>query len=159
MSFANCDADELRRRFLKKVRKTARCWFWTGAVSTKKSGFQYGNFKFGPRYMGTHRAAYLLFIGPIPNGLCVLHRCDNTICVNPDHFFLGTKTDNNTDKVAKNRHPKGESHGAAKLHTSDVRRIREACSRGIPHRLLAIEFNVCRQTIGDIFNRRRWAHI
>lgn len=81
------------------------CWEWVGF----KNAAGYGRVKMsalgGNRAKGhlAHRVAWLLFKSPIPNGLCVLHRCDNRGCVNPDHLFLGTYQDNCDDMIAKNR--------------------------------------------------------
>lgn len=82
------------------------CWEWTGGVF-KDSG--YGKFNGGKGDDGkwvtayAHRASHELHIGPIPAGLSVLHRCDNRLCVNPDHLFLGTQRDNIHDMLAKGR--------------------------------------------------------
>lgn len=93
------------RLFLSKVqqRSPEECWLWTAAVT----GNGYGHFAVGPRigrrFIRAHRFAWKLFRGEIPNGLHVLHRCDNRLCCNPSHLFLGTNVDNVADKVAKNR--------------------------------------------------------
>jgi hypothetical protein len=92
-------------RFWAKVRKGDGCWEWQ--ASRNSSG--YGWFRFGPQGSrtptGAHRVSYVLTKGPIPEGMQVLHRCDNPPCVNPSHLFLGTNDDNHADKVAKGRHP------------------------------------------------------
>lgn len=89
--------------FWTKVRKGESCWEWQASVNS--SG--YGWFRFGEKRTptGAHRVAYVLANGPIPDGLQVLHRCDNPPCVNPTHLFLGTNGDNHADKLAKGRHP------------------------------------------------------
>lgn len=81
------------------------CWNWTGAVRPPRN---YGVLVVGSRTterrsVGAHRYSYETFVGPIPEGLCVCHRCDNPRCVNPDHLFLGTAKDNADDRDAKGR--------------------------------------------------------
>jgi hypothetical protein len=89
-------------RFCQKVawqKSNRMCWLWTGAVL--KSG--YGAFHVRGRCEKAHRASYLLFNGPIGK-LCVLHHCDNPLCVNPTHLFLGSPLDNSRDMILKKRH-------------------------------------------------------
>jgi hypothetical protein len=89
------------RRFLTCVEKKedTGCWVWRGY--TYVSG--YGGYFDGEKRRRAHRASWELANGPIPDGMLVLHRCDNRPCVNPDHLFLGTDSDNRRDCVAKNR--------------------------------------------------------
>ena len=77
------------------------CWEWQ--YSTNNIG--YGMFRWAKGIMRTaHRVSYEMFIGPIPKGMCVCHKCDNPKCVNPDHLWLGTVKQNMQDKVLKGRH-------------------------------------------------------
>ena len=75
------------------------CWIWLRG----SSGQDYGGLQYGSEWVRAHRASWLAFKGEIPEGLCVLHRCDTPACVNPDHLFLGTRKDNAIDKVKKGR--------------------------------------------------------
>lgn len=75
------------------------CWLWT--ASTKKNG--YGRFGIGRTPHLAHRCAWVLFVGPIPEGAYVCHRCDTPSCVNPDHLFIGTPKDNVRDMMTKGR--------------------------------------------------------
>lgn len=83
------------------------CWLWTGSVR----GYGYGQFWFNSRNRPTHRISWELAHGEIPDGLLVCHRCDNPICVNPKHLFLGTQQDNIDDKTRKGRQAIGDRNG------------------------------------------------
>lgn len=79
------------------------CWEWQGS----RYGFGYGRLYLGDgTRVKAHRFSYELFNGSVPRNLCVLHYCDNPICVRPDHLFLGTLSDNTQDMVSKGRHPR-----------------------------------------------------
>ena len=94
------DADT-QSRFWKKVQKTESCWNWIGGGR----GNGYGSFRFQGKTIDTHRISWMIHHGSIPEGLCVLHSCDNRRCTNPSHLFLGTKKVNHDDMVAKGRKP------------------------------------------------------
>jgi hypothetical protein len=143
-------------RFWSKVEKSDGCWNWT--AGTYVNG--YGIFKLDRRNWRAHRLSYKLKCGPIPDGMQVLHKCDNRLCVNPDHLFLGTNADNMADKVAKGReahygHP-GERQGQSKLTNDQVLAIRASSG---PHRDVAAEFGMSRSQVRDIRTRRAWKHI
>lgn len=87
------------KRFFEKVEKTDSCWNWTGAISSNG----YGSATFESRRISSHRLSWILCNGEIPNGLFVLHTCDNRKCVNPGHLFLGTQKDNMQDCYKKGR--------------------------------------------------------
>ncbi len=91
----------VERRFIGKVSKTGAdgCWVWM--ANTFRNG--YGGFTLNGKHTLAHRASWVIFNGEIPTGLQVLHKCDNSLCVNPDHLFLGTAADNIYDMVSKGR--------------------------------------------------------
>lgn len=78
------------------------CWIWTGAVNCERG---YGYFLFDGKPRLAHRASWAMHKGQIPDGMNVLHRCDIPSCVNPNHLFLGTLSDNMQDCAAKGRAP------------------------------------------------------
>lgn len=88
-------------RLWRRVRRTEACWLWTG--NTRHFG--YGVIRVdGGKQEATHRVSWRLHFGEIPDGMCVLHRCDVPACVRPDHLFLGDRAANNADMAAKRRH-------------------------------------------------------
>ena len=89
--------EKLRER---SVEMPNGCIEWVGGRSTRG----YGYVSVLGKSMKTHRAAWQIANGPIPEGLLICHKCDNPPCINPDHLFLGTYTDNNRDKAQKGRH-------------------------------------------------------
>src|SRR6187455_1405138 len=105
-----------------RVNPDTNCWEWTGHKLPKG----YGRIGKDGKLYQTHRLAYELARGPIPQGMHVCHHCDNPSCINPDHLFVGTNADNHADKIAKDRQakPRGIKNAAAKLNEADVRAIR-----------------------------------
>jgi hypothetical protein len=151
-------------RFWRFVKKTNTCWLWTGATTA----FGYGLINAGGRAGKTtraHRISYTLHVGPIPAGLCVLHRCDTPACVNPAHLFLGTYDDNNKDMKAKGRcdrlkRPKGEQHGCSVLTETEVRGLRALHATGLfTYKELGTRFGVSLQSAWRIAHYRNWKHV
>jgi hypothetical protein len=143
-------------RFLSRINKTDSCWLWIG---TKRHQNGYGCLEVDGKLVSAHRFSWLLYHGNIPNDLFVLHKCDNKICVNPDHLFLGTQDENNKDRARKNRSWRGigELSPAHKLTLEEVRNIRKDYNSGFySQRELARKYKVVQWTIGKIVNRITW---
>jgi hypothetical protein len=133
------------------------CWEWQGCINDNG----YGIFWYKV-VIRSHRFSYLLNKGPIENGLCVCHKCDNPSCVNPEHLFLGTQGENMKDMMTKGRAvaPKGENHSFAKLTESQVKEIREKYASGnYLQRQLCIEYNISQAAISAITRRKIWKDI
>ena len=143
-------------RFWMRIEKTHTCWIWKGG---KNRG--YGQIDVNNKLIYTHRFSWELHYGTIPNGLHVLHSCDNPSCVNPEHLFLGTHKDNMQDMVKKGRKAVilGEMWGHAKLSALDVIHIRELIARGEKQRVIAKDYGVRPATISLIHCRKNWKHI
>jgi hypothetical protein len=175
----------LDSRFWTKVRKTRGCWFWTATKNNMGYGlFQFAiNGKHGKRL--AHRLSYAATNGPIPDGLCVLHKCDTPACVKPAHLFCGTKKDNYADMVAKGRRvigwsnnlppvirgddhwmrkhpervPRGSEVGTAKLTEDDVRRIYTMRLKGLQRTVIARTIGIDQSVINDICHGTYWRHM
>lgn len=144
-------------RFNEKYEQVASgCWEWQ--AGKKSNG--YGQFTLNGKEERAHRAAYQLFVGPIPDGQQVLHKCDNPVCVNPDHLFLGTVQDNMRDKVVKRRQQKSINHPSCELSESDVLSIKKLLSEGgMMQKDIAATFQVSQSTVSDIKHGKRFAEV
>ena len=113
-------------------------------------------FDVGNKIKLTHRIAYERYVGEIPPGLCVCHRCDTPACVNPKHLFVGTIADNARDRDAKGRTVCGEAYWNTKLTLADVERLRALRSSGALFRELAQEFGISLRHAQNIIAGRKW---
>jgi hypothetical protein len=141
------------KRFWSKVQKTEGCWTWT-AYKTEKG---YGRLTRGrPSPIGAHVVSWILHNGPIVNGLCVLHRCDNPTCVNPAHLWLGSRGDNNKDRNDKGRSADPYN---VKFTEKTVLEIRSLASIGLSSRQVGDRYAVHKSTIQRIWNRKTWIRV
>ena len=142
----------LEARFWEKVHKTDSCWKWTGATNGT-----YGCIYTHGERLNTyaHRVSYEIHNGEIPDGMLVMHSCDNPLCVNPDHLSVGTYKDNAQDMARKGR----ASTPLAKLTPAAVRRIFRKSINGHSKVSLAGDYGVNVATISNIMARRTWKHI
>jgi hypothetical protein len=151
------DRRDITTRFWDKVSKSGEddCWVFTGC----KSIGGYGFFTINGNNVLAHRMAYKLTFGEIPYGKLVCHTCDNRICVNPKHLFVGDYSMNNQDCWNKGRHPptSGKFHGRAKLTENKAVEIVSLYKNGnVTQRVLGKMFGVGATTVCDIVNGRRW---
>jgi len=126
------------------------CWLWTGATNSRGRGSV--GIPGSRQTITAHRLAYLLFRGPIPDGLHVLHSCDMPLCVNPDHLFLGTHQDNMDDCRAKGRKAKGFELPRTKLTLEQIAAI-IADSR--PQQLIADEYGIHNSYVSQLKSGKR----
>ena len=120
-------------RFMEKIKSVdSGCIEWQGYKN--KQGYGYMTSRRGSSPYSSHRLSYELFVGEIPDGMWVLHKCDNPPCVNPKHLFIGTRQDNIDDMVSKNRQQRvsraGEDSHTAILKQEDVDKIRSLYGTG-----------------------------
>lgn len=139
-----------------KTNEESGCIEWTGYTLGG-----YGRIRWEGKRLAVHRAMYESKYGDIPDEMCACHKCDNTRCVNPDHIFIGTRTDNNADKVSKGRQSSGsahsmskERHPLAKLTQDQVDLIRS--TTGISQYEMAATYGVSQSTISQIKNNLKW---
>lgn len=158
MSF---DSDELLIRMAEVLAARSAweddCLIWTA----RRTADGYGSVSINNKEYLAHRVAWLVARGPIPNGLCVCHKCDTPACINAEHLFLGTQADNMADMKAKGRgrNSTGENNPKAKLNPDSVRKIRERVAAGVDSRDIADEFGIYRSTVYKIASGETWRHV
>ena len=146
----------VEQRFWNKVRKSEGCWQWTGYCD--ECG--YGRFNVNGIIVRTHKFSYELHNGKVPDGLCVLHNCDNPPCVNPVHLYAGTRQQNMSDMVDRGRSLVCEKHHKVRLTWKQVKEIRQSY---IPRKHteynlvgLAKRYGVGCRTIQAIITNESW---
>jgi HNH endonuclease len=156
--------------FWSHVDKSGECWKWTGSIL--ESG--YGQFRPGSSCLKTkrwraHRYSWVLFHGPIPDGLKVLHKCDNRKCVNPDHLFLGTDLDNVRDCISKGRgkhalngkykrNVNNISSKITQIQADEIRYIYLNCPN-ISQQCIANQFGINQRSVSNIIRNKTWSKI
>jgi len=154
------------------------CWIWLGAM---QSG-GYGSVWFGNRTERVHRVSWIAHFGEIPERLCVCHRCDVRLCINPEHLFLGTLLENNQDRHVKGRDfiatnraaalgilakarshvrvtPSGTINANARLREEDIPAIRAAFAEGVSTHELARRYGVTQPTMWRVTSGKGWQHV
>ena len=146
-------------RILKRTEPMGECLFWTGCVNHKG----YGRVLVDSKNRYTHRIVWSEHYGPIPDGMMVCHKCDNRLCVNVKHLYLGNQETNMADMVRRKRARNGsaivrhEKHPSAKLQLKDVVKIREAYASGhTTQQMLADQFGISRGQVQKIVTGNAW---
>ena len=169
IQFTPEQARQVENHLLDHVARTASgCWEWQRC--RVESG--YGKVNIDKVLYRVHRVSYVLFCGPIPDGLYVCHRCDNPPCCNPTHLFLGTNSENMRDCVGKGRFEKGgrccpplnrswgEKCSLSKLTAEQVKSIRaEYIPYVVTYKMLARKYGVHPETILNVVTRKKWAQL
>lgn len=162
---------------MEKVSITDGCWEWTAHCIPKG----YGHFRIGNKMHRAHRLSYELHVGLVPDGMMVLHQCDNRRCVRPDHLYLGTQEDNTRDMIERNRQatgdrvgtrrrmlqtkvlppvtPRKRNSGGRRLTEADVIEARRSFAEGAKLRDLAERYGVAISTLSHAITRRTWRHL
>lgn len=137
---------ECLKKFYRKCKADVKtgCINWTGY----RCALGYGVFGLNAKLNKAHRVAWMFKYGPIPDGLCILHKCDNPSCVNTKHLFIGTKADNNRDKMEKGRH-----RCRRKLTVQQAKYILKTKVSRI---VLSKRFNISKNQITAIRKGRAW---
>ena len=131
------------------------CWLWTG-----KKDYGYGRVGINGQLYRTHRASAVDAKGDIPKGMFVLHTCDVRACVNPEHLYYGSHSDNMNDMVNRGRAAVGERHNSSKLTNEDVLTIdRLAQSGQYTHSEIADMFDTSRANVSSIVSGKTWSSV
>lgn len=144
------------------VKHESGCWIWNG--ETNSAG--YGTFRDYPsanemkkKRVMAHRASYKFFVGRIPKGKEIMHKCDIKLCVNPKHLKPGTKKENEADKVAKGRSNRGEQRWSTILANEQAQNILDSFRAGDSISSLADKFGVSYWIAYSIAKRLRWKYL
>ena len=152
----------IKIRFLDKINKDGpdqgslgKCWLWTGQQTHSK----YGQINSRFTRILAHRLSWMIYRGPIPEHLDVLHECDVKICVNPDHLKLGTDQENANDVGNHGKRVNGERICTAKLTTEKVLEMRHKFANGVSQKLLRREYGLTNGQVSKIVRGLAWKHV
>lgn len=156
--------DRLKKSFEKHVIRQEGCWGWKGPIAN--GGYPVMSCR---RAIGSdrgHRASWIIHKGPIPEGLFVCHHCDNPICTNPEHLWIGTHQENDKDKIIKGRArfgapplKQGSENGSSKLTEEQVIEIKKLLKEGKSTYFIGPIFGVSKTTILRIKKGTHWQHV
>jgi len=147
------------KRFLSKIKKDGQCIIWTGNTDS----YGYGLMRIGKGREKAHRLSFKIHNGEIPKNMCVCHACDNPLCVNPLHLWLGTQSENLKDMKSKGRASgfkgKGESRYQSRLKENDILQIKGLSFEGLNRSSIARIFGVAPGTISAVVRNKTWTHV
>lgn len=156
--------ERLKKSFEKHVIRQEGCWSWKGPIA--KGGYPVMSCR---RKVGSdrgHKVSWIIHYGPIPKRMHVCHKCDNPICTNPEHLWIGTFKQNNDDKIAKGRGRygplpvfKGSLNPGSVLNEEKVKEIKKLLNEGHSSYGIGKEFGVSKTTILRIKNGVNWSHV
>lgn len=150
-------AENVLARFMAKFSEGSEneCWNWIGKPASNGYGRMFVRWEMWP----AHRFSFLVFNGINPGAQLVCHRCDNPLCVNPDHLFLGTVKVNAEDMVQKGRQCKGERCHKNKLTRDQVVEIRSRYASGESTLSISKQCGVSNGNIWFIVTGKTWKHL
>ena len=126
------------------------CWMWTASMTKGQGALLIGGR--GGRNVMAHRIAHALYIGPVPDSLCVMHRCENMSCVNPEHLFLGSLQDRSDHMTGR-----GRQHSTLKPHDVEIARLRH--TRGVALPVIARDLGVSESGAASALTGSTWRHV
>lgn len=158
----------VEERFWSKVDKTGNCWLWT--ANSDRRG--YGKFSLQCHTYRSHRVAYQIAVGPVPDEMLILHKCDTPACVNPDHLYVGTHQMNMKDRQNKGRAAYGKRNGMSTHPETILRReasprakitmaiadsIRKDHAEGFKsHQKLGAKYGIKKSQVHNILTGKQW---
>lgn len=153
-------SDIIRKRFWAKckVGGANQCWEWTASTRDNRSGQPYGHFRIDGKSYRANRVAHEMCNGEIPKNMVARHKCDNTLCVNPNHLIIGTYKQNNKDMYDRNRDRNRfcENHPNAKLRNEDIPKILEMRKNGMTYQSISDIFVIGLSSILSICKGKNW---
>lgn len=144
-------------RFWSKVQKGDGCWLWT---AKKVGGYGAIHVRVGNKntMQYAHRIMWQMLFGEIPDGMCVLHTCDNPQCVNPIHLRLGTHQENMADRNQKRRQKRGGNDSKSRLTDGDALDIKRLANH-LSQKEIALKYKISDRTVSSIVTGRTWKHL
>lgn len=129
--------DNIWKRFWSKVNMGLpdECWEWQAKLARG-----YGRFYIEHITIAAHRLSWIMLRGPIPDGILVLHKCDNRKCVNPNHLYLGTHSDNNSDRAQRNSNNQGGP--ISRFSSKDIEDVKDLIKKGKHKLFIANKYNI-----------------